>query len=35
MLIGAISLAFVMLIFLGVYSLGFWYAKELIIRSGY
>lgn len=33
MLISAISLSFVMLIFLGVYSLGFWFSKWLIINS--
>lgn len=27
MVAGALSLSFVMLIFLGVYSLGFWYGK--------
>jgi hypothetical protein len=32
MLVGAISLAFVMLIFLGVYSLGFWFSKWLVIH---
>lgn len=35
MLVGAISLSFVMLIFLGVYSLGFWFAKWLVINKGY
>jgi len=34
MLIGAVSLSFVMLIFLGVYSLGFWFAKWLIVNDG-
>lgn len=34
MLIGAISLSFVMLIFLGVYSLGFWFSKWLIVNDG-
>lgn len=31
--VGAISLALVMLIFLGVYSLGFWFAKWLVINK--
>ena len=33
MFVGAISLAFVMLIFLGVYSLGFWFSKWLVINK--
>lgn len=33
MLIGAISLSFVMLIFLGVYALGFWFSKWLIVHT--
>jgi ABC-type multidrug transport system fused ATPase/permease subunit len=35
MLVGAISFSFVILIFLGVYSLGFWFAKWLVINKGY
>jgi ABC-type multidrug transport system fused ATPase/permease subunit len=35
MFFGAISLSFVMLIFLGVYSLGFWFAKWLVINKDY
>jgi hypothetical protein len=33
LLIGSISLSFVMFIFLGVYSLGFWFSKWLIIHE--
>lgn len=33
MLVGAVSLSFVMFIFLGVYSLGFWFSKWLIVNA--
>lgn len=33
MVIGSVSLSFVMLIFLGVYALGFWFAKWLIVNA--
>lgn len=33
MVIGSLSLSFVMLIFLSVYALGFWFAKWLIVNA--
>ncbi len=33
MFIGAVSLSFVMFIFLGVYALGFWFSKWLIVHE--
>lgn len=33
MFVGAVALGFVMLIFLGVYSLGFWFSKWLVIHK--